>query len=34
MEMDVAGVCTANKQALQINFSKSKPHRVFVFPLF
>lgn len=34
LEMDAAGVCTANKQALQIYFSKSKPHRVFVFPLF
>ena len=32
--MDAAGVCTANKQALQIYFSKSKPHRVFVFPFF
>ena len=34
LEMDAAGVCTANKQALQIYFSKSKLHRVFVLPLF
>ena len=34
LEMDAAGVCTANKQALQIYFSKSKPHRFLVFLFF